>query len=188
MPMTGYTAASNANVVLGAGVFYWRPVSTNVLLGASVGDISLDLGADYTEMAAAGVLQPMVGLIKTAALRPVLKGSLLIVTEQILNRIVLPKSTAGAGTTGEGNVVTPAAPGTMLVDADFLTDLRWIADKATASAEWAEVHFPRALAKNVRITGQDDTGWRVELEFHAVQQNASTPIVNFKPARTALPT
>jgi hypothetical protein len=188
MPMTAYTAASNANIVLGVGVIYWMPSAANVLLGATIGEISLDLGADYKELAASGILQPMVGLVKTAALRPVLKGTLLVVSEQILNRLVLPKSTAAAGAVGEGNVVTPAAPGTMLVDADYLANVRWISDKATATAEWAEVHFPRSIAKNVRVMGQEEQGWRVELEFHAVQQNASTPILNMKPARTALPT
>lgn len=188
MPMTGYTSNSNANIVLGAGVLYWRPSANNVLLGATVGDLSLDVGATFKELSASGILQPMVGLMKTPELRPVLKGTLLIVTEQILNKLVLPKSTAAAGGTGEGNVVTPAAPGTMMVDADYIPDLRWIADKGGASAEWAEVHFPRSIFKNVRIAGQDDNGWRVEFEAHAVQQNAATPIVNFKPARTALPT
>ncbi len=189
MPLTGFSASTITNALTGAGVLYHSVAGVATLLGASRGGFTLEPNPTFRMLKADGVREEVVGQREAPTYSPVIKGKLLILTDTVAQRFLLPGGTSAAGATGEGNVVTPKAAGTMLVDGDFVANLRWVIDKADpAAVRYSEVHFPRAICERWSLAGTDEDYSVIDIEFRAVKVDAATPIFNLKPTRTALPT
>jgi hypothetical protein len=189
MPLTGFAASTITNALTGAGVLYHSVAGVATLLGASRGGFTLEPNPTFRTLKVDGVREEVVGQREAPTYSPVLKGKLLILTDTVAQRFLLPGGTSAAGAVGEGNVITPKAAGTMLVDGDFVTNLRWVIDKTDpAAVRFAEVHFPRAICEQWSVAGTDEEYTVVDVSFRAVKADLATPIFNLKPVRTALPT
>lgn len=185
MPLTGYTTALPADVLLDSGMLYVGSAQ----ISATRGGLSFDPGKEFRVLEYDGLRTEVLGIRRITRWNAAIKGAFLQFKAANVTNFI-PGATTGTGGTGVSTLITPKAAGLQYASGDYLSNLRLVFERGdTASTKYLAVLFTRALCIKYDIGSQMDGEGLINAEFRAVLQ--TTDASNIAPfvieERSALP-
>ena len=160
MPLSGYSADLPGDILLDTGVLYVGAA----VLGATRGAPRFDPGKSFSNIDFDGKRSEIVGLHRVDKWEPVIACTLLEFDAPDLVRFE-----PGETFSGTTNVIhVPKRAGTLLIGADYITDLRLVFERGAATITYCAIHFPKAFVRRYQVAGNKDDIGLIEAEFLAV--------------------
>lgn len=173
MPITGYSANLPGDILMDTGVLY----AGTAVLGVTRGAPRFDPGKSWSNIEFDGQRSDILGLHRVDRFDPVIACTLIEFAAADIDRLEPGNTDSGTGTV----VYVPKAAGTLLVSADYISDLRLVFERGSSPATYAAIHFAKALVRRWQLAGNKNDIGLIEAEFLAVLDMATAASVNVPP-------
>lgn len=165
--LTGYTSNLPTDTLLGTGVLFCARSGANVRLGVTDGAPDFDPGVELSDIQFDQKPSRLKGTIRRTQFQPVIKGVLKEFGPSASGAQIGTLETASTeATVGGVTTTTPVAAGGLIAAGSYLTDIRWIFERA--SGGYAAIYFPIAHVRKWTKKGVDKKEAQIQFEVVAV--------------------
>lgn len=189
--LTGYSATLPTDVLVNMGVLFYSKSGVATKIGVTEGAPDFDPGIEISDITFDGQRCRLKGLSRKTGFKPIIKPTLKEFgpTASGGQIALLEPGETEALPDGTGTkLITPKAAGVLFAATDYVTNLRWIFERA--SGGYAAIYFPIGLCTKWSLKGNDKKESAIAAEFEAI----GDPTADLATApylieiRTALPT
>lgn len=188
---TGLTTNFPTDALLNAGAFMYSLAGVATKIGVTEGAPDFDPGIEQADLEFDGKRVSYKGQTRRVGFKPILKGVIKELGPAASGKqipLIEPGSSEAAADGSGTKLVTLKPAGALYASADYITNLRWICERA--SGGYAAIFFPIALCTKWSMKGVDKKEAQISVEFLAIGDPAADP--GLAPyaveIRTALPT
>lgn len=170
--LNGYTTNLPTDTLLNMGILERTISAVSTKIGVTAGAPDFDPGIDLRDIEFDGKRYRLKGLTRRVGFKPVMKGTLIEFGSATTGKqIQLLEPGSSTNTVTGTETITPKPTGALYAAGDYVTDLRWIFDRAGGG--YACIYFPFALCTKWSLKGQDKQEAQVSFEFEAVGDPAA---------------